>query len=69
MNIKKEIIDAVNKVSPEMMRNMDELDISGHVPSLCYSIRPIDQKGLLGLCSLIAIILIPFRFSFHAHDC
>ena len=47
--IKREIINAVNKLSPEMMRNIGDLDISGTVPSLCYTIKPIDQKGHLGI--------------------
>jgi hypothetical protein len=47
--IETEIATAVAQLSPEDLRDLRDLDIGGTVPSLCYTIKPTDVKGVYGI--------------------
>jgi hypothetical protein len=46
-SIKEEIGAAVKRLPKNSFKNPDDVDIFGEVPSLCFSIVPLDPKGAL----------------------
>jgi hypothetical protein len=47
--IKAEVANAVQRLLPTIANNREEYDIFGDVPSLCFSIKPLeDLEGRFG---------------------